>query len=187
MQIANFSELTPFFETFLAESDRACGILSGVLLDSMLESLLRKVMLPTVPNDVFAAQGVLASFSSKINVAYYLGHISNDEFTELHLIRKIRNDFAHAIDHNLTFSTPPVSDRIQHLRFPKILIDYSYLAEKPPKDEELKAIRDQPRKRFEISVGTITHLLTQRVAASQTPNSPRGLADMIAGVPAKAT
>jgi hypothetical protein len=72
MEFATFSELLPFFEKFLEETDRACGILSGVLLDSILESLLRKILLPSVPNETFGAHGVLGSFSAKIELSYYL-------------------------------------------------------------------------------------------------------------------
>jgi hypothetical protein len=180
MQVTDLSELRPFFDTFRAESDRACGVLSGVLLDSLLESLLRKVMLPSIPNDIFKAQDILGSFSSKIDLAYYLGHISKGAFTELHLIRKIRNDFAHAINHSLTFSTSPVSDRVQHLQLPKLLLDCMHLMDKPLSESDLKAIREQPRKRFEISVGMVTGDLNERIMKAQTPTQLRGFADLFA-------
>jgi len=115
MNLGEINKFKPFFDTFRSESDRACGVLSAVLLDSLLESLFKKIMLPSTPNDIFSYSGVLGTFSGKIDLAYYLGHISTDEYSELHLISKIRNDFAHAINHNLSFSTPPVSDRIRHL------------------------------------------------------------------------
>jgi DNA-binding MltR family transcriptional regulator len=40
-------------------------------------------------------RGALGSFAARINYAYCLGLISPDEFVDLHLMRKIRNYFAH--------------------------------------------------------------------------------------------
>lgn len=187
MEVVDFNELKPFFEKFLEETDRACGILSGVLLDSILESLLRKLLLPSVPNEIFGAHGVLGTFAAKIELSYYLGHISSEEFFELNLIRKIRNDFAHAINHNLTFGTSPVVDRVNCLQFPKLLTDYIHLAKKPPKPKELQAVRSQPRKRFEISVGIAAHELGIRISAAKSPTSPHGIVELFAGFPARAT
>ena len=68
--------LAPFIEVYERETDRGCAILAGVLLDSLLEKLLRKVMLQSTPNELFEGYGPLSSFSAKIDLVHYLGLIS---------------------------------------------------------------------------------------------------------------
>lgn len=41
-------------------------------------------------------QGPISTFSSKINLSHALGVISDKEHRDLHLIRRIRNEFAHS-------------------------------------------------------------------------------------------
>ncbi|WP_408595307.1 hypothetical protein ACIPCF_18865 (plasmid) [Paracoccus marcusii] len=60
-------------------------------------------------------QGPIAAFSSKINLSHALRIIDDTELRDIHLIRKIRNDFAHETD--VSFSTPSVMSRIGHLSF----------------------------------------------------------------------
>ena len=44
---------------------------------------------------LFRPEGPLGSFSARIDLAYALGLIGKKAARDLHLIRKIRNDFAH--------------------------------------------------------------------------------------------
>jgi hypothetical protein len=181
MNINDYGELKPFFDTFQAESDRACGVLAGVLLDSLLETLLRSVMLSSTPKKIFSGSGgVLGTFSGKTDMAYYLGHISKDEYDELNIIRSIRNDFAHAINHALSFSTSPVVDRVQNLQFARTFIYSLDLASRTLTKLEINAISNQPRKKFEISVGIMTRSLDLRIKQVQQPTSPEGFTDMVA-------
>jgi hypothetical protein len=62
-----------FFDMFTTESDRACAVLAGALLDSLLEHLLRKAMVPDSSQDLFRAQGPLGSFAAKIDLALAVG------------------------------------------------------------------------------------------------------------------
>jgi DNA-binding MltR family transcriptional regulator len=59
--------------------------------------------------------GALSTFSSRIEFAYLLGRIGPAARRELHLIRKIRNEFAH--DYRpLGFADAVIADRCQELR-----------------------------------------------------------------------
>lgn len=109
-------ELKPYFDQLRDETDRGYAILAGTLLDGLLEMLLRKKMLSSVPNDIFSGYGPLSSFSAKIDLCFYLGFISTGEYAELHRIRRIRNEFAHSLNAPLSFSSQPVSDRVADLR-----------------------------------------------------------------------
>lgn len=115
-KLDNLEQLNPFMAKFSGETDRACAILAGVLLDGLLENLLRKNMLPSTTNELFSGYGPLSSFSAKIDVSYYFGLISRGEHTELHRIRRIRNEFAHSLDASLSFSTQPISDHVAELQ-----------------------------------------------------------------------
>jgi DNA-binding MltR family transcriptional regulator len=89
-----------FLNQFAKESDRACVIVTASILDELLRELLVAHFLPTTATDdaLFDVPNApLATFSSRIITAYRLGLISNKFARDLHLVRKIRNDFAHSI------------------------------------------------------------------------------------------
>jgi hypothetical protein len=54
-------------------------------------------------------------------VAYAFGVLSPRERRDLHVLRRIRNDFAHAVDYDLAFTTPAVADPIKALSTPQLL------------------------------------------------------------------
>jgi DNA-binding MltR family transcriptional regulator len=59
--------------------------------------------------------GPLGSFSAKIDTAYCLGLLSEDEYGDLHSIRHIRNDFAHKLT-GLAFEYRSIADRCLNLK-----------------------------------------------------------------------
>jgi hypothetical protein len=54
-------------------------------------------------------RGALA-FAAKIDIGLLLGIIEKKQYAELHLLRKIRNEFAHGIE-NLTFDTDKIKSK----------------------------------------------------------------------------
>lgn len=99
---------------FRGESDRACVILSATLLDTALEALLRARLVPNATGTDSLLDGSnapLASFSARIDAAYRLGLISAQFARDLHIVRRIRNDFAHNIS-GCTFGDTSVRDRV---------------------------------------------------------------------------
>jgi DNA-binding MltR family transcriptional regulator len=106
-----------FHEQFRSESDRACAILAAAALDESLRRLLQKYLVPA-PGRTDAlldgANAPLSSFSAKIDAAFRLGLVSEQFARDLHLIRKIRNDFAHDLEKS-TFSDAAVADRVKEL------------------------------------------------------------------------
>jgi DNA-binding MltR family transcriptional regulator len=89
-----------FMKEFEKESDRACVILSASMLDQALESLLKAYLVPLSSAEdelLDGAYAPISTFSARIDLAYRLGLISTKFCHDLHLIRKIRNDFAHNI------------------------------------------------------------------------------------------
>lgn len=102
---------------FRGESDRACVILGATLLDTALESLLRVRLVANASSTdslLDGANAPLASFSARIDMAHRLGLISARFARDLHIVRRIRNDFAHNIS-GCTFTDTSVRDRVTAL------------------------------------------------------------------------
>jgi len=93
--IKAFSE---FLNEIKNESDRAAVILGAAKIDDVLAQLIKKFLLPNVSSkdELMEDDGPISSFSARINIAYRLGLIDNELTRNLHLIRKTRNEFAHA-------------------------------------------------------------------------------------------
>jgi hypothetical protein len=109
--------LEVFHEQFEGESDRACVILGAAALDEELRTLLRAFFVPSPTESdslLDGANAPLGSFSSRIDAAHRLGLISARFARDLHVIRRIRNAFAHDIS-NCRFDNQAVGDRVAEL------------------------------------------------------------------------
>lgn len=114
-----FAEWPPeVSEEFNAESPRALVILSSAMLEQTLKGLLQTYLVasPTRDDSLFDGPNApLGSFSSRIDLSYRLGLISHKMCRDLHVIRKIRNDFAHDIT-GCTFENQAVKNRVFELK-----------------------------------------------------------------------
>ena len=133
-------EFGEFYVEFKSESDRAAVILGTAKLDLLLYQLLAKFMVPNVgsEDELFDGDAPLSTFHAKIQMAYRLGLIDRNFVRALHLIRKIRNSFAHeAIGCDL--SSGAHRNRVKELRL---------VFKNGKKFEEAKEIyfKDQPER-----------------------------------------
>ena len=106
-----------FYDQMEAESDRGAVIVSVSLLDELLCNLLKAKLLPSLEkcDELFeSAFSPFSSFSAKIDLAYRLGIIGHNLRSSLHLLRKLRNDFAHASIIK-GFDHPSTQNRIREL------------------------------------------------------------------------
>ena len=93
-----------------AESDRAVAILMSAELDELLRQLIEKRLIPhnkqafkkVSDTDIISSHGAIGSFAARIDLGYRLGLLDSLIAHDLHLIRKIRNLFAHET-HGLHF------------------------------------------------------------------------------------
>ena len=111
--------LGSFVEGIISEEDRATVILVAAKLDLLLYQILQKHLIP-VPgskDELLENDGPLSTFSAKINMTYRLGLIDNLFSRSLHLIRKIRNNFAHEIE-GCTLNSGAHRDRVRELITP---------------------------------------------------------------------
>jgi DNA-binding MltR family transcriptional regulator len=118
-----FDEAMDFRRTLNSETDRGCALMASAYLEDQIRELLRARFVDdakTAEEVLNEATGPLSTFSSRINLAYLLGLISPATRRELHIIRKIRNDFAHH-HRPITFSTDSVASRCLELHAHVIL------------------------------------------------------------------
>lgn len=100
---------------FHGESDRGAAVLAGSYIESYLGIFLESKMVDkSLGSTIFGNDGPLATFSQRINFAQAFGFLSPHDCSQLHLVRKIRNHFAHH-PKEATFATSPVRDWVNNL------------------------------------------------------------------------
>ncbi len=99
------------------ESDRGCCLLAVSFLDNELKLLLKEKLVGTKKEKekLFNLNGPLGNFSSKIDLGFSIGLINPALKTDIHIIRKIRNDFSHKYD-PIDFNTKGIKNSIQQLK-----------------------------------------------------------------------
>jgi DNA-binding MltR family transcriptional regulator len=111
-------EFNAFRRALTAESDRGCALFAAAYLDQALSELLycSFVENKNMEKELFEGTAPLATFSSRIRLAFYLGKISAGCRADLDTIRKIRNDFAHDVA-LISFDSQSIADRCRNLAF----------------------------------------------------------------------
>jgi DNA-binding MltR family transcriptional regulator len=102
---------------FGKETDRAAVILTASIADELLRTLIAARLVPVSSSndDLFdGANAPLGTFSARIEAAYRIGLVSVKFARDLHLVRRIRNDFAHNIQ-GCSFDDAKVKSRIVEL------------------------------------------------------------------------
>jgi mannitol operon repressor len=97
------------------ESPRGMVLVAAAELDRLLLDLMKSFLRPGAGQNALLTEGnaPLATFSGKIAAAHALNLISDQEFRELNIIRRVRNEFAHEI--NVSFERQTVKSRVQEL------------------------------------------------------------------------
>ena len=102
-----FSETHPhlngfmdFLADFNKETERGTALAAAAMLDELLGRIIDSFLIPNKGSkallDGFNAP--LGTFSARIASAFALGLLSEVEYRECELIRKVRNEFAHQIN-----------------------------------------------------------------------------------------
>jgi DNA-binding MltR family transcriptional regulator len=117
-----FEALRPgFIEHFESSADRSTAIVGAANLDETLRDAIRSRLIARLSRKdedrIFRDNGPLATFSAKIDVAYALGIVGKRSRGDLHLIRKIRNEFAHTAEQT-RFGTHEIASRCAGLWLP---------------------------------------------------------------------
>ena len=112
-------EFRVFIDEFKNETDRAAVVLGAAKIDLMLYQILQRVLLPspTGKDELLDSENPLGTFSSRIHMCHRLGLITAGFAKALHLVRKIRNSFAHELS-SIKLESGPHRDRINELVMP---------------------------------------------------------------------
>ncbi len=110
------SALRKATSAFTRQTDRGTALIAAAWLDDALEACLRAFFRQDkeIADKTLQPDGPLGSFSSRIKMAYLLGIITPSLFSDLEIIRGIRNDFAH-LRQSVRFSDQSIKDRCNSL------------------------------------------------------------------------
>jgi DNA-binding MltR family transcriptional regulator len=114
--IPEYPEILAFRQSLTPESDRGCAMIAVAYLDGQLEGLLRTNFVndPKCCDDLLGPSRPLGTFAARVELAFALGLLPAETRHDLHLIRKIRNDFGHKPE-PIAFSTAAISSRCSEL------------------------------------------------------------------------
>lgn len=130
-----------FNESISKETDRGAAIVCAALIeDGLRESLLARFVQRADKEDELlnGSNAPLSSFSAKIDIAYRVGLIGMEIRSSLHLIRKVRNEFAHNSG-DISFESESIHDRIRELfRINKGLLDTIWRTVEQKKDTDVE-------------------------------------------------
>jgi DNA-binding MltR family transcriptional regulator len=132
----NKEELEAFYDQ---SSARAYGIVLSAILENHLTAILRLLMRrePKIADELFRPTGPLGPFGTKIRLAYLMRVIHKDIYTDLTIVTKIRNAFAH--DLSITsFDQQMVRDLIKNMHCYSVLVS---IAEKSKQEAETNTRR----------------------------------------------
>ena len=100
---------------FHSESDRGAAILAGSFVEHVLGLYLKfRIRDKKIAAELFAPLGPLSNLDQRIAIAYAFDLISEAQYQDLALIRRIRNQFAH---HPLetTFNTNEIKQLVSQV------------------------------------------------------------------------
>ena len=171
-----FDEVFQFRLSLSEETDRGCALMAAAYLDSELEKLLSKhfVNNENIKKEMLGVSRPLGSFSSRIDMAYLLGLVGPKAHRDLHLIRKVRNEFGH-VPTPISFDDPALASRCKELyhdaygkevaprvKFNRVVLGvlgvihanlYSVATIEEAKDVELDAAKEQFSKIIDAVLG----------------------------------
>lgn len=109
MRLDHAEDLARFVDKLKRETDRGLPLVGAALIDEKLLETLQAFFIDGSSSKKLLTEGnaPLGTFSSRIEACFALGLIDEFEYQEISLIRKVRNEFAHA-KHGTTFQTEKI-------------------------------------------------------------------------------
>jgi len=112
-------EFFAFLDEFGKESDRAAVILGAAQLDILLYQLIQAFLLPspTSSDTLLDSDRSVGTFAARIDLSHRTGLVDAHFSHALHMIRKIRNTFAHETG-STTLELGSLRDKVRELVIP---------------------------------------------------------------------
>jgi hypothetical protein len=111
-------ELIKYYGIILEkESIRGSAIICATFVEESLSIIIKAKLAPPIKknDELFdGAYSPLGTFSAKIDLAYRLGLIDAKDRSSFHIIRKIRNEFAHSLN-EMTFESEVIVNLVKEL------------------------------------------------------------------------
>ncbi|WP_316674772.1 MltR family transcriptional regulator [uncultured Tolumonas sp.] len=119
MLLEHAEDLANFIQELQAETDRGLPLVGAALIDEKLHKTLESFFVDSKSSKKLLTDpnAPLGTFSAKIEACYSLALIDQFEYQEIGLIRKIRNEFAHA-RHGLSFESEKIKGLCTSLKSP---------------------------------------------------------------------
>ena len=108
-----------YAEIDVQKNHRAAAIIAAAFVEDALRFAFKaKFRALTGPeyDEIFDAKGPLSSFQAAINLGYAMSFYESEAKSDLHVIRRIRNAFAHAMK-PVTFATVQISKEVDKLKY----------------------------------------------------------------------
>jgi hypothetical protein len=117
MREKDIKYISEFLKEFQNETDRGAALVGTALIDERLKLLLESHLMDCKATEIMLSgiNAPLGTFSSRINMCYCLGLITELEYEECKTIKKIRNEFGHRV-HGITFDDQKIKDLCNNLR-----------------------------------------------------------------------
>jgi len=104
-------QVSAFLNELKTQSDRGVAVVAAAMLEELLELVIlaRLIEIPSKRKESLfdKMNAPLSSLSAKIEIAFALGTINESARRAMHLVREVRNKFAHRLE-PLTFHHPEV-------------------------------------------------------------------------------
>jgi mannitol operon repressor len=98
-----------FLEEFKDETERGAALTAAAFLDDLLQAVIEAFLIRNKGGGKSLTDGFnapLGTLSARIAACHAMGLISDEEYQECELMRKIRNEFAHKM--KMSFNVDPV-------------------------------------------------------------------------------
>lgn len=117
MRPDDLKEYSKFLAELRRESERGLALIGAAFIDDKLGATLAAFFACEASELLNGPNAPLGNFSSRIDTCFALGLIEQGEKDECHLIRRIRNTFAHRLM-DASFSQNSIYDLCKNLKSP---------------------------------------------------------------------
>ena len=116
-QYPHLADFLRLLEHLNRESERGQVLICSAFIDDLLVKVIHAFLIegPSANKLLNGFNAPLGSFSARIEAAFAMGLIISPEYQDAQTIRKIRNEFAHAVD--VSFQNPKIKQLCANLNF----------------------------------------------------------------------
>lgn len=127
-QLDQINEILSGAEDWIDRGQAATVLTAISAIEDVFEDVIKSrmvVLSKKMESRLFQGYGPLNTFAAKIDIAFALGLLSERDYADMQIIRKVRNEFAHS--RAVTgFEKKEIADLVGRLSKPKKEVDWAY-------------------------------------------------------------